>query len=167
MLTLLSEKVGRLHFVPKQCFGLSEIPGVSYEVHETNERKIEWRSWNRKEYHAELINYRALRDDAIVFSDLPFPFTIVFIFGNSIRLFLNPSLNREMHDRSCRLFYSTDLKCKIRFQKDRFYVLIFIHCSKNFVTANMEETAHNIRMFWEDQSPVFHYSRSRVITRNT
>ena len=72
-----------------------------------------------------------------------------------------------MHDRASQLFYSKELTCRIRFQKDRSYTLIFIHFSKSFFISQLGEGIGDIRMLKENEFPVFQYSRSKIVNRNT
>ena len=165
MLTLHSEKAGTLYFRPDSQFGSDGTLGMAYEIHETNERKIVRSSYERDSYHTDLLIYRSGYDDCITIADIKFPYSLIAIFGYGITLFLAPGSKREMQDRSANLFYSTELKCRIRLQKDREYRLIFLQCSKAFLDG-LESGAGKLRMNWDHASPAYYYSRSRILTRN-
>jgi len=68
-------------------------------------------------------------------------------------------------DRGGHLFHSIASSYKIRFQKDRNYIIIFIHYAEDFVRRNLEETVQTIRTRWELQAPVFYYNRPRITGR--
>jgi AraC-like DNA-binding protein len=165
MLTLLSEKTGTLHFQPDRQFGLDGILGMTYEIHEASERKIVRSSYEQDSYHTDLLIYRSDYDDSIIIADIKYPYILIAIFGYGITLFLTPGLKREMQDRSANLFYSTDLKCRIRLQKNREYRLVLLQCSKSFIDS-LEEGGGEIRTSWDQVSPAYYSPRSRIIKRN-
>jgi AraC-like DNA-binding protein len=148
MLTVVSETYGLI--VPGQPF-----PGGDFKM----ELMI------RPGYQAELISLRILTDDRFIFSNLPWPYTLVYVFGYSVILSLSTSLKREMHDRGGHFFYTVTGSYKIQFQKDRDYMFYFIHYATDFIRENLEQAAESIRASWEQHSPVFYYTRPRIAER--
>ena len=74
-------------------------------------------------------------------------------------------MKKEIHDRGSHFFYSISGLYRLKFQKDRNYLLYFIHYATDFIVRNLEEAAEPIRASWEQHSPTFYYQRSRIAER--
>ena len=165
MLKLLSERSGPLQF--------TEIPGIEGVGNDRRNfqcdtgGKIGMQMISRPAFEAGLFNIRLNSEEKIVFSEIPHPYTIIFVFGYSITLYLSSSLKKEIHDRGAHLFYSRSASYEIRFQKDRNYLVISVQYATAFVRQNLEETAQAIRRLWEINAPIFYFSRARITDRET
>jgi AraC-like DNA-binding protein len=165
MLTLASANHGMLEFKPNMEI---ETAGLGYQsswIYESVNSRITWQSIAKDNYASFYLHYLASTDDNIIISGLPFPYTLIAVFGYPITCWLSPLVKRTIQDRGSNLFYAAQLKCKIQFQKDRNYQLIFIHFSKDFMTQSLEDSARQVRSSWELQSPVFYYLKSIIIDR--
>jgi Helix-turn-helix domain len=148
MVTLLSEKYGPVN-------PLADMPGM----------KITMQMLTRPDFQAELFTISLDSDDRIYFSEIPWPHTLIFVFGYSITLYLSRVLQKEIHDRGGHLFHSSLFSYKIKFQKNRSYFICSIHYSEDFMKHHLEQASQGMRAWWELQSPVFYFSRSRITTR--
>jgi AraC-like DNA-binding protein len=165
MLTLASANHGILEFKPNMEI---ETAGLEYQsswIYESVNSRITWQSIAEDNYASFFLHYLASTDDKIIISGLPFPYTLIAVFGYPITCWLSPLVKRTIQDRGSNLFYAALLKCEIQFQKDRNYQLIFIHFSKDFMTQSLEDSARQVRSSWELQSPAFYYLKSIIIDR--
>lgn len=161
---LISEKSGLFELLPEEASLANNISGMKFWSFKNGGKLIKIRKLEKQSYCAELMTFHFNNDDKIIFPEKPQPYTLIFVFGNSITLYLPPDYKRELHDRASNLFYSPELSYKIQFKKEQDYLLIFIHYSNTFVSSNLEEQAQDIRLKWENQPPVLYYSKSRIVT---
>jgi AraC-like DNA-binding protein len=161
---LISEKSGILNIVPDESYDSENITGIRFWCDYSAGNSIKIRELARPSYCAELMTFRLNQDDKLAFSERKMPYTLIFVFGSSVTLYLAHDAKMEMHDRASNLFYSLGNAHTIQFRRERDYILILIHYTKNFVSSNLEESAQDIRQNWEYQSPVFYYSKSKIVT---
>lgn len=161
---LISEKSGLFELLPEEPSPVKNMSGMKFWSFKNAGKFIKIRKLENQSYCAELMTFHFNNDDKIIFPEKPQPYTLIFVFGNSITLYLPSGYKRELHDRASNLFYSPETPYKIQFKKEQDYLLIFIHYSNTFVSSNLEEQAQDIRLKWENQPPNLYYSKSRIVT---
>jgi AraC-like DNA-binding protein len=150
MLTLKSEKFGTL--VPGNFFPGGEIQMVNID---------------KPDYQSEVLTVRLESEEVIDFTEIPWPYTLIVVFGYSVVIYLTGFEKKEVHDRGSHLFYIKNARYRIRFMKDRNYIIFSLHFSSDFLRNKLDESAESIRRDWELLSPVFYYAKSRIIKRTT
>ena len=160
----ISEKSGLLTFenIP---FTNKQIPNYwhSYSAN-GGFGSIQIRTQNSPSVHAYLIEINAAENDFLHFTTLTAcKNTLVFVFLNSLHLYLTSSKKKLFHDRSCNLATNTNDFLGMSIQKDHRYIIILLCFTWYFLEQQTEisivpKIPHNIY-------PSFYYSKLAVITK--
>ena len=157
MLNLTSEIKGKIYSSDSGFRSIEDCPG---EI-------ISLRTVTRPEFQAELFNFRFQSDEIIIFSEIPWPYTLGFVFGHSVTLCLSTAIKKDIHDRGSQLFYLSGRPFKVHFNKAQNYILVLIHYSAEFVRRTIEDNANLIWTRGAMQSPAFYFDRSVIAVRET